>query len=518
MIPGQDVKFLLNVCNRMTERRLHVYTPGLRRSASVLLLRFSGETQRTVEQLFEGPRDSSAKPMDILQTLMKKMDNDAPSNLHLLFMKRADRTADRWSGQICFPGGSRDPEDVDDFDTACREVEETLGIPIRKSKDFIFLTRLRDYSVRSRVVDGRGLVQSRFLFLHVGAMTPLVRFASHQIDAVAWLPLSHLSPEYVHYDAICHPLSSFVQSDDADRRLILKELFPSAFIFFPSVYIVPQEEGEAARRSWSVWGLTLRSACELLTLGDRPPIDWPLFRSNSALLNYLVIYPYHGYYELSYQYYKGRAYLSCQLQYMKHLVFPNNNNKENRTWRKFFHGSRIERRSAILPTHTDALLYLVPESLTPEFTYGVLLLVCLCVGLMYSVASIIYTVATAVRIGLGLIDPDRVQERRKAYYEAHAPISVERERRRYAEQEAEIKEPEESGTKVAFDASALHQEEERQYLHASPKATDSPAADTKDTTAEEMKKETPPESQKPSEEYLYENENNSVDDVMKRYK
>ncbi len=42
----------------------------------------------------------------------------------ILYIKRALREGDRWSGQMAFPGGKRDSDDVDDLDTAERETFE----------------------------------------------------------------------------------------------------------------------------------------------------------------------------------------------------------------------------------------------------------------------------------------------------------------------------------------------------------------------------------------------------------
>lgn len=47
-----------------------------------------------------------------------------------LFIKRASRRGDRWTGHIALPGGRRDPEDVDDGAAAVRETMEEVGIDL----------------------------------------------------------------------------------------------------------------------------------------------------------------------------------------------------------------------------------------------------------------------------------------------------------------------------------------------------------------------------------------------------
>ena len=49
----------------------------------------------------------------------------------LLLIKRAKRDDDPWSGQMAFPGGRRDSDDLDLVDTACRETLEETGVVLR---------------------------------------------------------------------------------------------------------------------------------------------------------------------------------------------------------------------------------------------------------------------------------------------------------------------------------------------------------------------------------------------------
>ena len=48
----------------------------------------------------------------------------------VLFIKRAGRAGDRWSGHTALPGGKRDPEDADDLAAAVRETKEEVGLDL----------------------------------------------------------------------------------------------------------------------------------------------------------------------------------------------------------------------------------------------------------------------------------------------------------------------------------------------------------------------------------------------------
>lgn len=51
----------------------------------------------------------------------------------VLFIKRASRKGDRWTGHVALPGGGRDPEDENDRATAVRETWEEVGIDLSET-------------------------------------------------------------------------------------------------------------------------------------------------------------------------------------------------------------------------------------------------------------------------------------------------------------------------------------------------------------------------------------------------
>ncbi len=56
------------------------------------------------------------------------------SDLEVVYMLRAEADGDRWSGQVSFPGGRRDPVDSTPLGTAVRETWEEVGLDLTRGR------------------------------------------------------------------------------------------------------------------------------------------------------------------------------------------------------------------------------------------------------------------------------------------------------------------------------------------------------------------------------------------------
>ena len=153
---------------------------------------------------------------------------------NILFIERAKRRGDPWSGQMAFPGGKKDPTDASVRATARRETFEEIGLELSSHR---YVGRLDDL-VAPPSSPASGLVVSCLVHSVIGNI---------EIN----------SNEEVH-DTIWIPVASLINA-----RNFLPSFQPTDYRgTFPGIRV-------ALNDSRVIWGLTyrfLRNFCEVCDL------------------------------------------------------------------------------------------------------------------------------------------------------------------------------------------------------------------------------------------------------------
>lgn len=104
----------------------------------------------------------------------------AAAPLEVLFIRRAERPGDPWSGHMAFPGGRQEPHDLDLESTARRETEEELGLALDRHGEVI--GRLDDVPAFARgQLTGMVVTPTVWLLRETPVLAP-----NHEVDEVHW--------------------------------------------------------------------------------------------------------------------------------------------------------------------------------------------------------------------------------------------------------------------------------------------------------------------------------------------
>jgi 8-oxo-dGTP pyrophosphatase MutT (NUDIX family) len=106
-------------------------------------------------------------------------------DLEILFIKRAARADDPWSGQIAFPGGRHEVSDESLEDTAVRETREEVGLELRRDGAIIgALDEVRPRIAVLPPVIVRPYVATIAAGAHAGTSAEVERFFWAPLDAI----------------------------------------------------------------------------------------------------------------------------------------------------------------------------------------------------------------------------------------------------------------------------------------------------------------------------------------------
>jgi len=131
----------------------------------------------------------------------------------MLFIERARRFGDPWSGHMAFPGGRVDPCDRDERAAAERETREEVGLDLCRAEPF---GRLDDLHAGVPLV--APLVLSAFVY-RMDRPPPLV--PNHEVRTALWVPMPALVDPARHVPYRWGPLSYFgVLVGEPDRHVV----------------------------------------------------------------------------------------------------------------------------------------------------------------------------------------------------------------------------------------------------------------------------------------------------------
>ena len=157
--------------------------------------------------------------------------NEGPAGIGLLFVERAEREGDPWSGHIAFPGGNIDPSDRCSRHAAERETREEIGLNLGSEE---YLGRLDDLAGTILPVLVSGFVYS--------TVNPGPFELNREIEEAFWVPIGHLTDPGRHVHCRFH-------QEGAAR------LHPAVDLLGPGRPVL--------------WGITYRFAAQLLRLAGR---------------------------------------------------------------------------------------------------------------------------------------------------------------------------------------------------------------------------------------------------------
>lgn len=110
----------------------------------------------------------------------------------MLFIKRAEKTGDPWSGHMAFPGGHREPDDVTLTAAAARETREEIGLDLDQHGAYLGAVDQQRAAPRGRTLDML-IAPEVFELHHTPTLTP-----NYEVAEVVWADLPALLDNRYH--------------------------------------------------------------------------------------------------------------------------------------------------------------------------------------------------------------------------------------------------------------------------------------------------------------------------------
>ncbi|GAA6055225.1 hypothetical protein JCM3770_000723 [Rhodotorula araucariae] len=212
--------------------------------------------------------------------------------VEILYIKRATRTTDTWSGHVAFPGGRSEPDDESAEFTALRETWEEVGLDLAE-KDWLSIGQLDDREITTSLGKRLLMILSPYVFLHTSPYPPIPELQESEVASAHWIPLDLLHAPAAKYGSVPIDIATRLAPRNRFARWALHMLVGKMdfkCILLPNDPVavgqqLPNLPPGVTPPELKLWGLTLGMTLDLLshmTLPASPggletyPYDTPL--------------------------------------------------------------------------------------------------------------------------------------------------------------------------------------------------------------------------------------------------
>ncbi|BGP56451.1 hypothetical protein JCM8202_001809 [Rhodotorula sphaerocarpa] len=198
--------------------------------------------------------------------------NNPSTTIEILYIKRATRTTDAWSGHVAFPGGRTEPDDESAEFTALRETWEEVGLDLAE-KDWISIGQLDDREITTSLGKRLLMILSPFVFLHTSPHAPVPELQETEVASAHWIPLEMLHAPIAKYGHVPIDIATRLAPRNRFARTALRLLvgnmdfkcilLPNDPVSASFAAVKPPPGGQAPELK--LWGLTLGMTLDLLS-------------------------------------------------------------------------------------------------------------------------------------------------------------------------------------------------------------------------------------------------------------
>jgi 8-oxo-dGTP pyrophosphatase MutT (NUDIX family) len=186
------------------------------------------------------PTSSNIKDQSFPQQLSAFFDQEwvKRGDPEILFIKRASRKGDRWTGHVAFPGGKREPQDESDLATGVRETFEEIGLDLN-AHHALYAGNLPERVVTTSWGTVPLMVLCPFVYLLTKHDFPPLALQPSEIHSTHWVSLRVLLQPALRTYKRCDISDRLYRQGGLVSRFLLRSILGE--MMYSGIRLVPSE-------------------------------------------------------------------------------------------------------------------------------------------------------------------------------------------------------------------------------------------------------------------------------------